>query len=698
MPETINRNIRLGVEGGPTVEAELRQVGATGETAFKLIEAGAGSAGRSLKTFGDEAQRTSGSSRYVFGNIGAQVQDLAVQIGGGTSALRAFSQQGPQILSAFGPWGAVVGAGAAVVGALAGAVLGFNKDVKETPDLLGAMGTAMDKTAAQAKAYASMLEHANEVQKAVLRDGAKAERQLLGTEAGGLAGSAAGNDALRRRLVGQALGQAGFSPEEIASGRSGRGLEAVSTAARQANASTNQAQTNLRRRLTELATSGADNSDQELQRLAQENGLFADPVTKPGIDRLVEIARRSQVLKALQDADVPRLNEIATTGPAAQGQADRKGTSDAAATARRDATQAAADARRQQEEIARKGAADDLLIQRLGLKGAVLDDPRQGFIDSARSRLSDVADPAKIAQVQKLAAAIYDQAEAQKQAAAAQREMTQLEREGDQVTRKYGDGQAERDQELQRYRMLLQAGVIDLKTFQRAQMDLAGGALGGVTGGVLDITERYGDLGKTIREDMSQGFEAATDAAAKWATGTKVSIGEVAASLAQAGIRQSIQFGFAQLLQLGATAATAYFAAPSAGAATETAPASSALNGLLGHAHTGGVIGELSMMKPVDLRAFANARRYHMGGWPGLGPDEVPIIAQRGERVLSRDQVAAGAGQAITIHQTFNVDARGATDPAAVRAGVRAASETAKAELADELRRNPALRRKMRVR
>jgi len=40
--------------------------------------------------------------------------------------------------------------------------------------------------------------------------------------------------------------------------------------------------------------------------------------------------------------------------------------------------------------------------------------------------------------------------------------------------------------------------------------------------------------------------------------------------------------------------------------------------------------------------AFAGAERFHGGGYPGLRPDEVPAILQRGERVLSRREVAGG--------------------------------------------------------
>jgi tape measure domain-containing protein len=53
--------------------------------------------------------------------------------------------------------------------------------------------------------------------------------------------------------------------------------------------------------------------------------------------------------------------------------------------------------------------------------------------------------------------------------------------------------------------------------------------------------------------------------------------------------------------------------------------------------HSGGMIGapngKASAVSPL---LFANAPRYHNGGFPGLSSDEVPIIAQRGEEMLSR--------------------------------------------------------------
>lgn len=42
-------------------------------------------------------------------------------------------------------------------------------------------------------------------------------------------------------------------------------------------------------------------------------------------------------------------------------------------------------------------------------------------------------------------------------------------------------------------------------------------------------------------------------------------------------------------------------------------------------------------MKAVSPFAFIGAPRYHAGGFPGLAPDERPIIAQVGEEVLRRN-------------------------------------------------------------
>ncbi|KAA0677786.1 phage tail tape measure protein [Roseomonas genomospecies 6] len=58
--------------------------------------------------------------------------------------------------------------------------------------------------------------------------------------------------------------------------------------------------------------------------------------------------------------------------------------------------------------------------------------------------------------------------------------------------------------------------------------------------------------------------------------------------------------------------------------------------------HDGGIVGESAAPgRPVPVSLFEGAPRFHSGGFPGLRPDEVPAILQRGEGVFTREQMAA---------------------------------------------------------
>jgi hypothetical protein len=85
-------------------------------------------------------------------------------------------------------------------------------------------------------------------------------------------------------------------------------------------------------------------------------------------------------------------------------------------------------------------------------------------------------------------------------------------------------------------------------------------------------------------------------------------------------------------------------------------------------AHSGGVIGVSALpQRQVPAMAFAGAPRLHAGGMvglqrssgiAGLRPDEVPAILQRGERVLSRREVAegqrgGGGDRGVTVNMTI---------------------------------------------
>lgn len=99
-----------------------------------------------------------------FQNVSYQLQDFIVQISSGTDALRAFSQQGPQILSGFGMWGSVLGIAAAGVGILASSLGGFESAAdrakiaqKSFDDALKGAEGAMTEQEKKAAAFARSL-------------------------------------------------------------------------------------------------------------------------------------------------------------------------------------------------------------------------------------------------------------------------------------------------------------------------------------------------------------------------------------------------------------------------------------------------------------------------------------------------------------------------------------------------------------
>lgn len=86
-----------------------------------------------LKGFGTGAQQ-----------IGYQVQDMIVQIQGGTSAFVAIGQQGPQLAGAFGPGGAVIGAIIALSAAVGGTLVKSLGGAKVSAEELQASTKTLD--------------------------------------------------------------------------------------------------------------------------------------------------------------------------------------------------------------------------------------------------------------------------------------------------------------------------------------------------------------------------------------------------------------------------------------------------------------------------------------------------------------------------------------------------------------------------
>jgi hypothetical protein len=126
-------------------KAELEKLGYAGSQVDK-----------ELNDFEKTSRKTSDSVRKLrntAGQLGFQVQDIAVQLQSGTNAMIVFGQQGSQIAGAFGPGGAIVGAviavGAAVGTALVAhfsngteAAKDFKKEIDELTEGFDKLGDA----------------------------------------------------------------------------------------------------------------------------------------------------------------------------------------------------------------------------------------------------------------------------------------------------------------------------------------------------------------------------------------------------------------------------------------------------------------------------------------------------------------------------------------------------------------------------
>jgi len=87
----------------------------------------------------------SGNARAQIQNVGYNIADMAVQFDMGTKATTIFAQQGSQILGAFGPVGAILGAMAAITLPLLGAALSSGGAKAATlEDAMGRLGEALD--------------------------------------------------------------------------------------------------------------------------------------------------------------------------------------------------------------------------------------------------------------------------------------------------------------------------------------------------------------------------------------------------------------------------------------------------------------------------------------------------------------------------------------------------------------------------
>ena len=174
--------------------------------------------GERLRGFGQQAQRLSGTMRWRFGNVGLQVQDLAVQIGGGTSALRALAQQLPQLASGFGPVGIAVGTVTGLALSLGAAFVNTRDTAQQTADALKDLKIGLDDQVESVDKAITKYRELTEAQRANAQLNLTAELQAAETAQSGL------NEELRKTVL--EFGQVGAAEAGILEG-SGRITELI---------------------------------------------------------------------------------------------------------------------------------------------------------------------------------------------------------------------------------------------------------------------------------------------------------------------------------------------------------------------------------------------------------------------------------------------------------------------------------------
>lgn len=159
---------------------------------------------------------------------------------------------------------------------------------------------------------------------------------------------------------------------------------------------------------------------------------------------------------------------------------------------------------------------------------------------------------------------------------------------------------------------------------------------------LVDLTGTFTTMDSTIVQGVLDGMATALNSIVSELVQVGVGAQSMAGAFQAAGVAV-LQF-FAQFLQKIAVAIFQQMILNSlAGMGGGIGGAAVAAGGVISGSakHNGGIIGSATsggqQTKNVSPMWFANAKRFHDGGLPGLKSDEVPTILQKGEEVLSKD-------------------------------------------------------------
>ncbi len=623
-------SVRIGATGGRQVRAEFRGIGQDGRRSFALVGREVDNLNRRMGRLG----RGAGGARNAMRNVGLQLNQVAQQGAVTGDYLRALSIQMPDLLLGFGGLGIAIGTVAAVLGPFIVDLLSANDTSEKLSETVKGLDVAVSAYASSVKAAAAPTSElvkkygalAGEARALLVVQRDLAKLEALDSIAEGMK---AANDALaavtgkstetlirqadaieklKSKLQDALKAYLDFNERGIGAGIPGRALQVSNDliAAQQALDAAQRAQkllaaTAQKAGMTEAALRGVTDAMADLRdaRGIEEQAVALEKLRETytaalgGVENMT--AEQRTLLKQLTDAALATVRFRATMD-------------DAEISVGATAAQATVLA----DELARAAGNAMSLVQQ-GLSSLRESEIRLKFKDDpvglARA-LAGARFDARVGDISGADPILQEGLRRQREAYMANAEAV-----------------ARNQQALAKWNRAQRQAAAGVKTL-RTEVQKQATGLAAAKETLTSYAEKALDLGKGLGDTFVGAFQRAEQA-----IGDFVRTGKL-------DFRSFVQSILADMAQLWARR---FILGPLANAL------SGALGGMFGGGgllasilHSGGVVGAGGPTRAVPALAFAGAPRMHSGGWAGLRPDEVPAILQRGERVLSRREVAAG--------------------------------------------------------
>ncbi|WP_339862519.1 phage tail tape measure C-terminal domain-containing protein [Thalassospira alkalitolerans] len=305
------------------------------------------------------------------------------------------------------------------------------------------------------------------------------------------------------------------------------------------------------------------------------------------------------------------------------------------------------------------------LIADLERQLGAANDPRNAAVDQAISRLPASATETERREVERLSGALFDQKLAIEELNKELEAEAKLRDKGAEITRRHRTAEEEYRDVLAELGNLLANAAIDQQTYARAveeveqrKLDASKEWRDGAVRAVRDYVEEASNAARTAEQAVTKSLQAGEDAFVKWATTGKLAVGDLFNTMAEEALRaawrMSVIKPFGGMLEglfssIGSGIAGWFTGGSTGGTIAPSDP------GLILEAHSGGVVGHDALRRrDIDPGLFRSAERFHGGGLVGLRSGEVPIVALRGEEVLTRDDPRhrfnlAGSQSGVTV-------------------------------------------------